>query len=293
MNITERVRVYFQTKAKQIATLADLSVCEHTGLIGSHREELQRIYLREILPKRYEVGRGMVYGLTGHSREADIVIWDAFDFPILPLADHAFFFVESVRCIIECKSNYSKDELDDMVAKCGAAMSVFSFPSFGIRETIDSISEELISIRQGVERDGTLIVPHRLATAGIFLRGGHNIDFDTVELYCDDIHEKWPDLLLFLEPGIVIIKDYRPTGGLGGHGSLHFYKPQIDALLLFTHELLNQITERSESMHSPLQILQYIKSNLDLQYLGEFEFPLAFPIAQRTPYWRSMPPDEN
>src|SRR5438105_3579214 len=87
VNTQEQVRKYFRVKAKQLAATADLSVCDHPGLIGSHREELQRVFLRELLPARFSVGRGMVYGAFGHrSKEADIVIWDSQNYPSLPIS---------------------------------------------------------------------------------------------------------------------------------------------------------------------------------------------------------------
>src|SRR5438270_222197 len=102
------VRRYFRVKTQQLKASANLPICEHSGLIGSHREELQRVFLREILPQRFCVGRGMIYDWVGHrSREADIVIWDSQNYPCLPMLDHSFFFAESVRLVIESKSSYS------------------------------------------------------------------------------------------------------------------------------------------------------------------------------------------
>ena len=48
------IRSYFRAKAKQISALAELRVSGHPGLIGGHREQLSRIYLREVLPRRYD-----------------------------------------------------------------------------------------------------------------------------------------------------------------------------------------------------------------------------------------------
>lgn len=288
MTTGERVRSYFRTKARQVATLADLTVCEHSGLTGSHREELQRLYFREILPRLYEVGRGMVYGFSGRSREADIVIWDSFDFPSLPLTDHAFYFSESVRCVIECKSSFSSDELADVVEKSDAAMGIFSYPEFGIREEIASIQQELVSLREGISHDGAMIVPTRIATAAIFLGGGQSFCEDTLTPYDADIHEKWPDLMLLLEPGYVIVEEYEPMGGMGGRGRLMFYKISEDALLLFTHELLIRVTERTETIRPPLQILRYVQTVAKFSPAWEYDFPLVMGVPQRTPLWRSQ-----
>ena len=106
-----RIRTYFRAKTAQLRALAGLAVCEHTGLIGSHREQLNRIYLQEILPKRFSVGRGMIYGIVHRSREVDVVVWDELNYMSLPLLDHSFFFAESVRLALECKSTWSADEM--------------------------------------------------------------------------------------------------------------------------------------------------------------------------------------
>lgn len=287
MTTEERVQLYFRVKKRQIATVADLSVCGHAGLTGSHREELQRLYFREILPKRYEVGRGVVFGFSGQSRESDIVIWDSFDFPSLPISDHAFYFSESVRCVIECKSRYSSEEFADVIEKSDAVMGIFSYPDFGIREQLASIQQEIVSIREGIDHDGALITPARIATAAIFLTGGQLFSEEMAKLYQLDIDEKWPDLLLFLEPGYVVVKDYGAAGGIGGNGKLLFYKFAEDALLLFTHELLMRITERTDAIHPPLQILRYVRELADVPPEWEYKFPLVMGVAQRTPLWRN------
>ena len=109
VNETEqRIRTYFRAKTAQMKALAELAVCEHAGLIGSHREQLHRIYLQEILPKRFSVGRGMIYGFAHRSREVDVVIWDELNYMTLPLLDHSFFFCRvgafgpRVQELVEC-----------------------------------------------------------------------------------------------------------------------------------------------------------------------------------------------
>lgn len=116
----ERVRDYFRVKSRQLRASADLAVCDHNGLSGNHREELQRIYFNEVLPRRFEVGSGMVYGQFHRSREADIVIWNFKDYPSLPMSDHAFFFAESVRMVLESKSQMSSAEFDNDLLKSQA-----------------------------------------------------------------------------------------------------------------------------------------------------------------------------
>lgn len=75
-------------------------------------------FLEAFMPNRLSVGRGIVYGPISRSGECDVVIWDSSNFPQLPMFDHSSFFVESVSFVIEVKSTYSKDELEQAVARC-------------------------------------------------------------------------------------------------------------------------------------------------------------------------------
>src|SRR6185295_10863970 len=115
---------YFRAKRRELMALADLPVADHSGLRGGHREQIYRTYLADILPRRYSVGRGMVYGEFHRSREADIVVWDSHSYPSLPLQDHAFYFAESVRAVIECKSNWSATEFSDVLDKARAVRDI-------------------------------------------------------------------------------------------------------------------------------------------------------------------------
>lgn len=115
---------YFRAKRRELMALADLPVVEHAGLRGSHREQIYRTYLADLLLRRYSVGRGMVYGQFHRSREADIVVWDSHAYPTLPLQDHSFFFAESVRTVIECKSKWSSAGFADVLDKSRAVRDI-------------------------------------------------------------------------------------------------------------------------------------------------------------------------
>ena len=78
---------HFASRQAQLLAAAP-SGAPHPGLAGSHRESLVRDYLNRILPRRLEIGRGMVFGLAHSSREADVVVWDSANYPCLRLTDH-------------------------------------------------------------------------------------------------------------------------------------------------------------------------------------------------------------
>jgi Domain of unknown function (DUF6602) len=278
------VRQYFQMKAAQLRATASLAVCEHPGLVGGHREELQRVYLREILPRRFSVGRGMVYGPFGsHSHEADIVIWDSQNYPCLPMLDHSFYFAESVRLVLESKSTYSSEELNDVFTKSAALRNILTMHvPMSLTDQLQSIYQELHSLRHGIEHDGAIIVPPHIASAAVFLKGGATL---TDELIDDeilrDLDERWPDLLLLLEPGRVFVKDYYHSEG----PTLFVYDLEEDALLLFTELLLRILGERSSQTESPLSLFQYgLGENPNPS--ASLQFSTLMGLPRRVPLWR-------
>lgn len=283
----ERVRQYFRVKARQLATICELPICEHSGLIGSHREEIYRIYLREILPKRFGVGRGMVYGLVGRSKEADVIIWDAQNFPSLPMLDHSFFFAESVRVVLESKSIWNSEELTDVLTKIRAVRDIGFMSGPTLADELAMIWQDLAAIREGRAHDGMLIARHHIGTAAIFIKGGQSLTNDYVtDGFIDDADDSWPDLLLLLEPGRLIVKNYQATGGIGGTGWLEFYELGEDALLAFTNGLLSLLAERSVQSEEPLYLSKYAPDVASINPTSTVEFPIRRPVPQRTPLWR-------
>lgn len=283
----ERVRQYFRVKARQLAAIGDLPICGHSGLIGSHREEIYRIYLREILPKRFEVGRGMVYGLVHRSKEADIIIWDAQNFPSLPMLDHSFFFAESVRVVLESKSVWSTEELTDVLAKSRAVRDIMSMSGPTLADDLAMLWQELAALREGREHDGMLITKHHIGTAAIFIKGGQSFTSDYLtEEIINDADDNWPDLILLLEPGRLIVKNYEEDENGSVSGRLEFYDLGEDTLLAFTNGLLSLLSERSVQSEDPLYLMKYAHDVASIKPISSIEFPLSRPVPQRIPLWR-------
>jgi len=287
----QRVKQYFRVKARQLAAIADLLVCEHPGLIGSHREELQRIFLREILPKRYEVGRGMVYGPGHRSKEADVVIWDAQNYPCLPMLDHAFYFAESVRAVLESKSSWSNDELRDVLEKSRSVRDIITTPGLSLTDEILLLKQEMAGSRVGRPFDVWIKIPHHIGTAAIFLKGGQNLnpDFLSDDEFVRQIDDSWPDVMLLLEPGRIVIKNYQAVEStpFGGEGWLEVYDLGEDALIAFSVALLGFLEERSVQIEYPLNFMQYVPDMLILDPIWSVEFPLTRPVPQRRHLWPS------
>ena len=287
-DVDSRVRRFFSVKRKQLLAMRDLPVCEHAGLIGGHREELQRVYLREILPERFRIGRGMVYGPFHRSREADIVVWDAYNYPQLPMLDHAFFFAESVSVVLESKSRWNSDELGDVLAKTKAVRDIVVLSCPNLENTIQMLQLDVAAIKSGKSHHGLVIGRPHIGTAAIFLSGGQTLisNFRKV-VDVDAIDDSWPDVFIMLEPGHVILKRYEPIEDeyMGARGWLDLYEAGDDSLLMFTSGLLSLVTERIVQVENPLNLWQYAHKLASLEPVDRIGFSLSRPVPQLTALW--------
>jgi hypothetical protein len=282
----ERIRRYFKSKAAQMKIMAAAAICEHPGLIGSYREELQRIYFREILPSRFDIGKGMIYGQFHKSREVDIVIWDHLNYTSLPLNEHSFFFPESVRTALECKSAWSASEFKDVLEKTRAVMNIIGLYEASLTDVVRNIDDRLRAIESNTAYHGALIVRHHIGTAAIFLTGGNTFDASYLDQNPDiEVDDAWPDIMLLLESGKLVLKTYDANGGLAGSGRLEFYEFGEDALLVFTNALLSLIEERSVLTEPQTLLPRYTPDLADISAVAKISFPLTRPPAQRTPFW--------
>lgn len=280
----ERVRDYFRVKARQLLASSALAACEHGGLAGSHREELQRIYLSEVLPRRFEVGRGMVYGALHRSREADIVIWDSQNFPSLPMLDHAFYFAESARAVIESKSRWSQEDFTDVLDKSRAVRDIVPMSQPTLDDALAMLQLDVWSLREGVSHHGILRSSPHIGTAAVFLRGGRRA-FTVPALVPPELaaeaDDQWPDLLLLLEPGVLVVKEYSEESG----GRLLFFDYGEDALLAFTNGLLRLLADRAVLTEGEFYLEQYALGVLGQEPYGAVAFPMTRLLPSRRPVW--------
>jgi hypothetical protein len=276
---------YFRAKRRELMALAELPVCGHPGLTGSHREQIYRTYLADLLPRRYSVGRGVVYGQFHRSREADIVIWDSHGYPSLPLHDHAFYFAESVRAVIECKSSWSSNEFSDMLEKSQAVRDIVPHRDLSLADELAQIQLDIACLKAGQSHRGMMISNHHIATTGIFLKGGQKADPQELLSMCrDEIDVVWPDILLFLEPGVIALKSDPPYDEL--IGCLEFFNFGDDALLAFSSALLKTLDDRVVHSESRFYLDQYAYPFLNAEAFFRTEFRLMRFTPGRVPLWR-------
>jgi len=269
----EVVAAYFRSKQKELNALAEIAVCQHPSLKGSHREEVFRTYLSQILPKRYSVGRGMIYEATARSCEADIVIWDSQNFPSLPMLDHSFFFAESVRGVIEVKSNWSADNFRDALKKSQSVRKIDPVFEPSLSDVLLKMQVDLEYLKEGYEYSGILQVKQRIGTCVIFLNGGTETDPTAIFNFCEEsVDLCWPDLIVLLQPGIVVKRGTKNNEGV--EECLQFLKFGENALLAFTSELLNILDDRVVHNEGRFSLEGYAFPYLDGELLYETDFKL-------------------
>jgi hypothetical protein len=290
MNIQQKIRHYFQAKTKQLLALSEQALSDHSGLTGNHREGILCHFLGEIFPKRYSIDHGIVYGLVGQSKEVDIVIWDELNYPKLKLSGSNIFFSEGVKAVIEVKSNWSNDEFEDIKKKAKAAIGIFDHFREGLSGRITGIETELWSLKSGNEYHGRLISPNRKGTAAIIYYGGQNFDIENLnEMEISRIEDEYPDIMLFLEAGKIVLKkfEFYENDPLSGYGVLEQIQCADDALLMFTSLLIDLLAMKSEHIEPPLFLTDYMFGLYGEFDKKEIEFAITRPIAGNSKvFWK-------
>jgi hypothetical protein len=158
-----------------------------------------------------------------------------------------------------------------------------------LADDVAMLQLEIASLRNNQEHSGMIIKNPRIATGAIMLFGGQTFS----ENMLDDkmlkrVDDAWPDALLLLEKGKVVIKNYEhdENNYMSGSGYLEFIEAGSDALLVFTAALLGLITERSVHVEDPLYLAQYIYNLLNKLPTETVDFPLSRPAPGRVPLWR-------
>lgn len=263
-NTHELLSQYFRSKTLQLLAASDEAICEHSGLKGSHREDLIKIYLNHILPQRFDVGRGMVYGAACQkSKESDIVIWDSHNYPNLQMQGHSMFFAESVRLVLEVKTNFNNIELENILEKCEAVKSIVPMNEPNIDDEIAMLNHKVDSLIAGENTEGMIISKPHIATGAVIFRGGKTFTIDSISKeMVDKADDFWPDIMILLEAGKVIIKQY-DDDMVGTNAYIEFFEAGDEALLLFTSSLLGLISDRSVNVEDPFYLTKYAFSKLN------------------------------
>ncbi len=281
MKNIDKLYNYFQRKSEEIAVIAKQCIATHNGLIGEHREKIVNIFLSDFLPKKYSIGTGQFMGIEFQrdyeSNQSDIIVWDSFDYPKISFQGlSSLFFAESVKIVIEVKSNFNQAEFLDIQKK---TKNVKRFvPAFHptIKEEIWRLDNKIARAVNGkMEMRMMATAPH-IAVAAFCFKGGEKFDFNSA-LKGLDIEDSFPDVLLLLEAGKLIVKTYEVHGAGKMRGILKIHDLKQDSLLGFTGWITTLLADRETLTNSPFQFHEYIEELYVKSIIGTVDFQVVRP----------------
>jgi hypothetical protein len=238
------------------------------------------------------------------------------------MADHSFFFAESVKLVIECKSQWELEYLKKFMNTCRAIHENRPRKSLSVQDQIELLMRQLSEFQKGFE--GAKLISHfdsdgkvedrishieyiiknllenaqilneriyrskPIGTVAIFLKGGLQACEKDLPLPIKNqalipkqdrwfIDEGFPDLMLFLEAGVVTVKETifsndSLSNSEERKGVLKFikYSDKSDGLLIFTKHLLKLLSDRSVETEGGFYFDDYISKEL-LEKEPDFE----------------------
>src|SRR5918997_2811884 len=117
----------------------------------------------------------------------------------MKMRGHSLFFAESVRAVLEVKSQWNSEERIDILEKRRTVRNIVLVKKPNLADDVAMLQLEVAALVHGREHSGMVIANHHIATGAIAIRGGHALspsalDNETLE----SVDEAWPDILLLL-----------------------------------------------------------------------------------------------
>ncbi|HDX9638968.1 TPA: DUF6602 domain-containing protein [Bacillus mobilis] len=161
---------------KLLADFEASKVLAHHGLKGDVRENALSTFLKKHLPEKFKVGSGIVVNSEGEqSRQQDIIIYDAFNAPLLHNEENTKIIpVESVYGTIEVKSTLSKPELIKCINNIKSIKALSNLPhpiphgfvfAYQADSSIDTVCKNVAELNKEVNWE------HRINTICILNQG--------------------------------------------------------------------------------------------------------------------------
>ena len=281
----ELIQTYFRLKTEQLIAVSNQAVVEHSSLKGTHRENLIDIYLSEILPKRFAISKGMVYGLINKSKESDLVIWDEQNFPSLKLLGHSMFFVESVKAILEIKTKWSSKEFSDIKNKKTASFEIHRSPQTpNLDDRVNFLENRIDAIENDKQIDTIFSIPVNIPFAAFIFQGGEKFSIETInKKELAKVHKSYPDLMILLKAGKVLEKQYifDEEDLSKGYAYLRLHNAGENALLIFTSLLLEKLMINTNLSEYPVNFIKYgppfYQHDIEtVEFLVDGQFPGTF-----------------
>ncbi|MDA1874287.1 hypothetical protein PDL05_11090 [Bacillus cereus group sp. BY112LC] len=154
---------FIESVAKKLMADFEASkVFKHNGLKGDVREQEVSNFLEKHLPEKFKIGSGIVVNSDGdQSRQQDIIIYDAFNAPLLHNEENTKIIpVESVYGTIEVKSTLSKRELITCIENIKSIKALSKLPhpiphgfvfAFQADSTIENVCENVVELNKEVD----------------------------------------------------------------------------------------------------------------------------------------------
>jgi hypothetical protein len=102
----------------------------HAGESGAEAELILRKFLKERLPRRFDIESGLVVGTDGTvSNQTDLIIFDAMNSPIYRAGPRVHIIQrDNVAAVIEVKSKLNKEQLKDAARKIASVKKITASP---------------------------------------------------------------------------------------------------------------------------------------------------------------------
>ena len=110
----------------------------HAAESGAETEIILKAFLKERLPRRFDVETGFVVGSDGSvSKQCDLIIYDAINCPIYRKGPKTYIFPkDNVAAVIEVKSKINKDELNDAGRKIESVKKIKPSPITNVDQPV-------------------------------------------------------------------------------------------------------------------------------------------------------------
>lgn len=243
----------------------------HMGLRGTSREDILRNYIKDLLPKKFTVGSGIIIDANGtQSKQQDFYIYDAFQSPvILQYESYAIIPIESVYASVEIKSTLNSDTLKQSV------------------ENIKSVK----SLELQIQKNELSISTRHNIVFGVIFAYSSSISIETIAgnlmEYCKNLsYNQQPNIICILDQGVVLRVSKLGGGNVeldpGENNTYAIIKEREEINLYIFYLLLLQ--HLNTTCNFPPDLLQYaeragalksIKTEIPLDLIPD-DFSLPF-----------------
>lgn len=201
-----RAQIFFEASKKLRQDLDRTMSIPHAGERGGEVENILKRFLKDHLPKRYDVTSGFILDRNDNvSAQTDVIVYDASSCPVLETyEDNLIVPSDNATAVIEVKSNLTKEDIEDAAGKIA---------------NIKSLSKSKIDLPPG---------PWNLNTIGILFAFKSTLSLETVGKHYHSSFAKYGlgrhiDYIFILDEGMLSINAHLP--GESGFAPMILYHP--------------------------------------------------------------------